>query len=179
MNVTPPMHERITPEQLQRICALVRARLSTVEDAFAMEFGITRQQVWKCRRVGQKAAEKEERGEELTPGEQRALWMDRELRKAQAYRSHQLTRDALGIDKDGKRNCRNESINAFKMLVLTSDSYRLPADEGAIVESEPPAAPEITEADVRAYAAAHGLALVPVPLDDYTPEDAAPANDPG
>ena len=129
MNVTPPMHERITPEQLQRICNLVHARLSTVEEAFAMEFGITRQQVWKCRRVGQKAAEKEERGEELTPGEQRALWMDRELRKAQAHRSHQLTRDALGIEKDGKRNCRNESINAFKMLVLTSESYRKPVDE--------------------------------------------------
>jgi len=71
------------------------------------------------------------------------------------------------------------------------DAVKLKAAQGIIERSmkliaplppevpEAPESPTITEADVRAYAAAHGLALVPVPLDDYTPEDAAPANDPG
>jgi hypothetical protein len=179
-----PLHERITPEQLERICNLIRSRTSTVEDAFALEFGLTRQQVWKCRKRGQQAAEKEERGEELTEGEQKALWFDRELRKAQAMRTHQLTRDALGIIKDGTRDPRKESRNAMQILVLTSEAYRTPyKEEEEWADAAPPLTPPtpplpveaLTEQELAQLAAVRGLRLVP--LDDpYLPDSASPAN---
>ena len=90
------LHDRITAEELETACALIRTGRATLEAAIVSQRATTHPSIYRSRRAGIDAIEKQERGEELTESERCAARFFTAISGALAAREIILTRQALG-----------------------------------------------------------------------------------
>ena len=90
------LHDRITAEELETACALIRTGRATLEAAIVSQRATTHPSIYRSRQAGINAIEKQERGEELTESEQCAARFFTAISGALAAREIILTRQALG-----------------------------------------------------------------------------------
>ena len=167
----PPLWDRMTPAEVDKVATLISSGVVTVEDAFLSTHPTSTAAIWRALAAGR---EKEKRGLEFY----------RKIQQAQARSRMWLQRAALGVEVIGGkvvRNVKTESQNAMKILALTSPSLRTPmrdpdelaaiaahaaaergtpqTDGAAPVNADP--TPAQREAWLRKEAAALGLIIAP------------------
>ena len=181
----PPLWDRMTPAEADKVATLISSGVVTVEDAFLSVYPVSNAAIWRALAAGREfSARQEEGGKGLTEKERRGWEFHKKIQQAQARGRMWLQRAALGVEVTGGkivRNVRTESPNAMKILLLNSPSLRTPwrdpdeltaiaahaaASAGKPTE-EPPAetAPQPTEAQrtalARKLAAELGYDLTP------------------
>lgn len=90
------LHDRITAEELEAACTLIRTGRATLEAAIICHRATTHASIYRSREAGVKAIEKQESGLELTESEQCAARFYTAISGALAAREVILTRQALG-----------------------------------------------------------------------------------
>ena len=90
------LHDRITAQELETACALIRTGRATLEAAIVSQRATTHPSIYRSRQAGINAIEKQERGEDLTESEQCAARFFTAISAALAAREIILTRQALG-----------------------------------------------------------------------------------
>ena len=93
------LHDRITAEELDTACLLIRSGRATLEAAIVSQRCTTHASIYRSREAGVKAVEKQEQGIELSESEESALRFYKAISGALAAREVILTRQALGDEK--------------------------------------------------------------------------------
>jgi hypothetical protein len=175
----------MTPEQLDRACALIRTGRGTLEASIRIQIGTTHSSIYRSRDAGISAIEAEEAGEELNEEQQIAANWWRAIDSAMAEAEFILTRQVLGdpgivvakneLDGTTLIASTKHSAYALEVLKVTRKHWRIPADPAPVAPQAPVEAP-YDKAGVRAWLASQGLPFPGDEPDAYDPETAAPAN---
>lgn len=181
----PPLWDRMTAAEVDKVATLISSGVVTVEDAFLSTHPTSTAAIWRALAAGREiSTRQEDGGKGLTEKEKRGLEFYRKIQQAQARSRMWLQRAALGVEVIGGkvvRNVKTESQNAMKILALTSPSLRTPmrdpdeltaiaahaaaergtpqTDSAAPVNADP--TPAQREAWLRKEAAALGLVIAP------------------
>ena len=181
----PPLWDRMTPAEVDKVATLISSGVVTVEDAFLATHPTSTAAIWRALAAGREISTRQEDGGKLTEKERRGLEFYRKIQQAQARRTMWLMRAGLGVEIVGGkviRNVKTESPNAMKILLLTCRELRTPvihdpdelaaiaaraaaergtpqADSAAPVNADP--TPAQREAWLRKEAAALGLIIAP------------------
>jgi hypothetical protein len=132
-----PLHCRITNEQLEAACALIRTGRATVEAAIQSQITTTISSIDRSRKAGNEAAEKYENGGELSEEDQAALHWHSCLSSALAEAEIKLHRQAVGDEKieiakdpDGKPiyASNKHAEQALTVLRLSRRHWRPPVE---------------------------------------------------
>ena len=127
------LHDRITAEELEAACLLIRSGRATLDAAIVSQRCTTHSSIYRSRDLGMTAIEKQEQGVQLSESEESALRFYTAISAALAAREVILSRQALGDERVKIGEHEDGSIHyaspkaaeqALKILQLTCRHWR-------------------------------------------------------